>query len=272
MNTLEAIITQAWEEQTALTPQSKGPFRDAIQEAIELLGSGKYRIAEKQGAHWHVNVWLKQAVLLYFRLHANMVLEGQGRAFDKVPLKFDGWDEDTFKAAGFRVVPGAVVRTGSYLAPQVIIMPSFVNIGAYVDAGTMIDSYATVGSCAQIGKNCHISSSAVIGGVLEPLQGTPVIIEDQCFIGAQAAVVEGALIEEGAVIAMGTTIGISTPVIDRETGETFYGRVPPYSVVVPGTLPAKDTKIAVNTGCAVIVKRVTPETRAKTAINELLRA
>ena len=271
MNTLEAIITQAWEERTFLTPESKGPFRDAIQEAIELLDSGRYRIAEKKADSWHVHVWLKQAVLLYFRLYANRVLEGQAKAFDKVPLKFEEWDEESFKIAGFRVVPGAFVRAGSYLAPQVIIMPSFVNIGAYIDEGTMIDSYATVGSCAQIGKKCHISSGAVIGGVLEPLQSAPVIIEDNCFIGAHAAVVEGAIIEEGAVIAMGTSIGLSTPIIDRETGEIIYGRVPSYSVVVPGTLPAKNAKVAVNTSCAVIVKRVTPATRAKTAINDLLR-
>lgn len=274
MQTLEAIITQVWHEIEAepLSPNlSQGPFKDAVLEAIDLLDLGKARVLEKKGEGWHLNAWLKQAILLYFRVSQNHLKEGILPAFDKVPLKFEGWSADQFQAAGVRIVPGAVIRKGAYLSSEVIVMPSFINIGAYVDRGTMIDSYATVGSCAQIGQRCHISSGVVIGGVLEPVQSRPVIVEDNCFIGAQSTVVEGVHVEQGAVIGMGVSLGASTALIDRETGETFYGRVPAYSVVVPGTLPARVGKGGVHMACAVIVKKVTPETRQKTAINELLR-
>ena len=271
MKTLEAIITQAWGEKDSLTFDQQGPFADAITEVIKQIGTGNVRVSAKSGTHWLVNVWLKQAVLLYFRMHNNVVIPGQFTAFDKVPLKCSNWDQDNFDEAGFRLVPGAVVREGAFVGKNVVVMPSFINIGAYVDEGTMVDSYATIGSCAQIGKNCHISSGAVIAGVLEPMQANPVIIEDNCFIGAQTSIVEGAIVEQGAVIGMGVQIGSSTPIVDRATGEVSYGRVPPLSVVVPGTMPAKDGQNDIRTNCAVIVKTVTESTRKKTAINELLR-
>ncbi len=272
MKTLEAIVTQAWNERETLTPESSGPFRDAIVEAIDLLNSGKARVCEKLDGEWQVNPWLKQAVLLYFRLHTNEVMDGQFKAFDKVPLKCDSWTQEDFQQAGFRLVPGGIIRTGSYIAPDVVVMPSFVNIGAYVGAKTMVDSGVTVGSCAQIGENCHLSSNVIIGGVLEPLQANPTIIEDNCFIGAGAAVTEGVIVEEGAVLSMGTMITASTPIMNRETGEVSYGRVPAYSVVIPGTKPSKFGQHGVALNCAVIVKQVNSETRSKTSINELLRA
>ena len=283
MQTLEAIIQQAWAQKDSLTPETQGPFRDAVLECIDLLGSGHQRVAAKKEGEWHVAEWLKQAVLLSFRLSNNTVVEGQQKAFDKVPLKCTNWNQSDFETAGFRLVPGATVRAGSYLGPNVVVMPSFVNIGAYVDEGTMVDSGVTVGSCAQIGKNCHLSSNAIIGGVLEPLQATPTIIEDKCFIGAGSSVTEGIIVEEGSVISSGVHISGSTPILNRETGESFTGRIPAYSVVVPGLRPSKGSSNAPQNQdtkqnqelmlpCAVIVKTVTEETRAKTGINELLRA
>ncbi len=272
MNTLEAIITQAWDERESLTPEVSGPFRDAILETIEQLNTGKARVCEKHDGEWLVNTWLKQAVLLYFKIHDNTVIEGQFKAFDKVPLKCNEWTQEDFQEAGFRLVPGSIVRTGAYIASNVIVMPSFINMGAYIDSKTMVDSGVTVGSCAQIGANCHLSSNAIIGGVLEPLQATPTIIEDNCFIGAGAIITEGTLVEKGAVISMGVTISASTPIMNRETGKITYGRVPAYSVVVPGTKPSKFGQHGVALNCAVIVKQVTSETRSKTSINELLRA
>jgi 2,3,4,5-tetrahydropyridine-2-carboxylate N-succinyltransferase len=272
MNTLAVIINQAWENKASIAPGIKGQFADAIFESIQLLDSGEQRVAEKKGNTWIVNDWLKKAVLLSFRLLPNVRLEHPTVCFDKVPLKFDDWVKKDFEQAGLRIVPGAVVRFGSYLGSDTVVMPSFVNIGSYVDSGTMIDSYATIGSCAQIGKNCHISANVLVGGVLEPLQASPVIIEDNCFIGARCDIVEGVIIEEGAVIGMGVALGQSTPIYDRETGQITYGRVPSYSVVVPGSLPPKDGKVGPGLNCAVIVKRVTAETKAKTSLNELLRA
>jgi 2,3,4,5-tetrahydropyridine-2-carboxylate N-succinyltransferase len=252
--------------------------RDAVETAIDLLDRGEARVAEKSGnGTWRVNQWLKKALLLSFPLNELRVIPGgpgQAAWWDKVASKFDGWDEAHFRAAGFRAVPGAVVRRSAYIAPGVVLMPSFVNLGAHVGEGTMIDTWATVGSCAQIGKNCHISGGAGIGGVLEPLQAEPVIIEDRCFIGARSEVAEGAIVREGAVLAMGVFIGASTRIVDRATGETFQGEVPAYCVVVPGSMPGKPMRDG-NPGpalsCAVIVKRVDEKTRAKTSINELLR-
>jgi 2,3,4,5-tetrahydropyridine-2-carboxylate N-succinyltransferase len=272
MNTLAAIINQAWESRTSIAPGIKGQFADAIYESIQLLDRGEQRVAEKKGQTWQVNDWLKKAVLLSFRLFPNILSSQPMVCYDKVPLKFDNWDKKDFEQARIRVVPGAVVRMGSYLGNDTVVMPSFVNIGSFVDSGTMIDSYATIGSCAQVGKNCHISANVLIGGVLEPLQASPVIIEDNCFIGARCDIVEGVIIEEGAVIGMGVALGQSTPIVDRESGQVTYGRVPSYSVVVPGNLPSKDGKIGPGLNCAVIVKRVTAETKAKTSLNELLRA
>ncbi len=244
--------------------------------ALDLLDSGAVRVAEPDGAGgWRVNQWLKQAVLLSFRLEANSFRPGEGvGAYDKVAIKWAGWGEAEFRAAGFRAVPGAIVRRSAYIAPNVVLMPCFVNVGAYVGPGTMVDTWATVGSCAQIGANCHISGGAGIGGVLEPLQANPVIIEDDCFIGARSEVAEGVIVERGAVLAMGVFLGASTKIIDRTTGEVFLGRVPAYSVVVPGSLPGKplpDGSPGPALSCAVIVKRVDAQTRAKTAINDLLR-
>ncbi|GGG30001.1 2,3,4,5-tetrahydropyridine-2,6-dicarboxylate N-succinyltransferase [Chelatococcus composti] len=274
---LATTIDSAWEERAGISPATRGPVREAVETALALLDSGKARVAEKVDGTWQVNQWLKKAVLLSFRLNDMSVIPGgPGKAtwWDKVPSKFDGWGEAEFKAAGFRAVPNCTVRRGAYIAPGVVLMPSFVNLGAYVDEGTMVDTWATVGSCAQIGKNVHLSGGAGIGGVLEPLQAGPVVIEDNCFIGARSEVVEGVIVGEGSVLSMGVFIGASTKIIDRTTGEVFVGRVPPYSVVVPGTLPGKplpDGTPGPSLYCAVIVKRVDAQTRAKTSINELLR-
>ncbi|MDP6574310.1 MAG: 2,3,4,5-tetrahydropyridine-2,6-dicarboxylate N-succinyltransferase [Rhodospirillales bacterium] len=275
---LQSPIEAAWEARETIGPETEGAVREAVSEALGLLDSGAARVAEKiDGGQWHVNEWLKKAVLLSFRLNDMApIAGGPGRAawFDKVPSKFDGWDEARFRSAGFRAVPNCTVRHSAYLAPGVILMPCFVNLGAYVDSGTMIDTWATVGSCAQIGKNCHISGGAGIGGVLEPLQAGPVVIEDNCFIGARSEVAEGVVVEEGAVLSMGVYIGASTKIVDRATGEVRFGRVPAYSVVVPGALPGKplaDGEPGPGLYCAVIVKRVDEGTRAKTSINELLR-
>ena len=274
---LEAAISAAWENRTSVTPASTD-VREPVEAALELLDSGKARVAEPDGSgRWTVNQWLKQAVLLSFRLNDNAVVEAGAAgapAYDKVPSKFAGWGENRFRDAGFRVVPGAVARRGSYIARGVVLMPSFVNIGAYVDEGTMVDTWATVGSCAQIGKNVHISGGAGIGGVLEPLQAGPVIIGDGAFIGARAEVAEGVRVGEGAVLSMGVYLGASTKIVDRATGEIHRGEVPPYAVVVPGSLPGKplpDGSTGPSLYCAVIVKTVDAQTRAKTGINELLR-
>jgi 2,3,4,5-tetrahydropyridine-2-carboxylate N-succinyltransferase len=277
MSDLEAAIEAAWEIRDSVTPES-GDVRAVVNEVLALLDSGQARVAEPDGdGGWKVNQWLKKAVLLSFRLNDNepMPYGAAGAdAFDKVPLKFDGWGEERFKAAGFRAVPGAVARRGAYIAKGVVLMPSFVNIGAYVGEGTMVDTWATVGSCAQIGKNVHISGGAGIGGVLEPLQANPVVIEDNCFVGARSEVAEGVIVGTGAVLSMGVFIGASTKIVDRATGEVHIGRVPPYSVVVPGSLPGKplpDGTPGPSLYCAVIVKTVDAQTRSKTGINELLR-
>ena len=275
---LAKTIDDAFEQRNEIGPATKGAVRDAVEAALDLLDAGRARVAEKQpDGSWRVNQWLKKAVLLSFRLNDMSVIPGApGKAawWDKVPSKFDGWSEPRFREAGFRAVPGAIVRRSAYVAPGVVLMPSFVNLGAYVDSGTMIDTWSTVGSCAQIGKNCHISGGTGIGGVLEPLQAGPVVIEDNCFIGARAEVAEGVIVREGAVLSMGVFIGASTRIIDRETGAVLQGEVPPYSVVVSGTIPGKplpDGSPGPGLYCAVIVKRVDAKTRAKTSINELLR-
>jgi len=272
---LERAIAQVWENRAAVTPASQD-VREPVEAALELLDSGRARVAEPDGqGGWKVNQWLKQAVLLSFRLNDNRVMEGAGApAFDKVPSKFEGWGENRFRDAGFRVVPGAVARRGSYIGKGVVLMPSFVNIGAYVGEGTMVDTWATVGSCAQIGANVHLSGGVGIGGVLEPLQAGPTIIEDDCFIGARSEVVEGVIVGRGAVLAMGVFLSATTKIVDRATGQVHVGRVPPYAVVVPGALPGKplpDRTPGPSLSCAVIVKTVDAQTRAKTAINELLR-
>jgi 2,3,4,5-tetrahydropyridine-2-carboxylate N-succinyltransferase len=275
---LESAVGRAWEARDGLNGTTKGEARDAVTEALRGLDRGELRIAEKASSgSWQVHQWLKQAVLLSFRLNdMDVVSGGPGGAgwWDKVPSKFAGWDAAAFKKAGFRAVPGAVARHSAFIAPGVVLMPSFVNVGAYVDSGTMVDTWATVGSCAQIGKNVHISGGAGIGGVLEPIQAGPVIIEDNCFIGARSEVAEGVVVEEGAVLSMGVFIGASTKIIDRATGQIFVGRVPAYSVVVPGSLPGKplpDGSQGPSLYCAVIVKRVDAQTRSKVSINELLR-
>jgi len=275
---LAKTIDEAFEQRDGIGPSTKGAVREAVEAALELLDRGTARVAER-GANgtWSVNQWLKKAVLLSFRLNDMTVIPGgPGKAvwWDKVASKFEGWGENRFREAGFRAVPGCVVRHSAYVAPGVVLMPSFVNLGAYVDTGTMIDTWATVGSCAQIGKNCHISGGAGIGGVLEPLQASPVIVEDNCFIGARSEVAEGVVVREGSVLSMGVYLGASTRIIDRETGAIFQGEVPPYSVVVPGSMPGKPSKDGAagpSLYCAVIVKRVDEKTRAKTSINELLR-
>lgn len=274
---MENIINHAWDNRDQINTATKGEVRDAVQEALNALDSGKMRIAEKIDGAWQVHQWLKKAVLLSFRLN-DMSLQAGGPQhsswWDKVPSKFNGWGEAEFKAASFRAVPNCIVRHSAYIAPNVILMPSFVNLGAYVGEGTMVDTWATIGSCAQIGKNCHISGGTGIGGVLEPLQAGPVIIEDNVFLGARSEVAEGVVVEEGAVLSMGVFLGASTKIIDRASGEIHYGRVPAYSVVVPGSLPGKplpDGSPGPNLGCAVIVKRVDEKTRSKTSINELLR-
>jgi 2,3,4,5-tetrahydropyridine-2-carboxylate N-succinyltransferase len=276
LTTLAATIDEAFERRADITTRTAAPaLRHAIEESIELLDSGQARVAEKQAGKWVVNQWLKKAVLLYFRTHDNTLIEaGYTRFYDKVPLKYaarsQADDGQLLTAGTTRVVPPAVARRGSYIAPNVVLMPSYVNIGAYVDSGTMVDTWATVGSCAQIGKNVHLSGGVGIGGVLEPLQAGPTIIEDNCFIGARSEVVEGVVVEEGSVISMGVYIGQSTRIYDRTTGQILQGRIPAGSVVVSGNLPSADGKYSLY--CAVIVKRVDAQTRQKTSINELLRA
>ena len=273
---LQSVIDAAWDNRNAINPGTRGEVRQAVDAALAGLDSGSLRVAEKVGGAWSVNQWLKKAVLLSFRLNDNAIIEGPGTSdwWDKVPSKFSGWGEEQFRAAAFRAVPGSVVRRGSFVAKNVVLMPSFVNICAYVGEGTMVDSWATVGSCAQIGANVHLSGGVGIGGVLEPLQANPVVIEDNCFIGARSEVVEGVIVEEGAVLSMGVFISSTSKIIDRATGEVFIGRVPAFSVVVPGSLPGKplpDGSPGPSLSCAVIVKRVDAQTRAKTAVNELLR-
>jgi 2,3,4,5-tetrahydropyridine-2-carboxylate N-succinyltransferase len=275
---LQAEIEAGWTRLASVGTSTEGPLRTAVEETLALLDAGKLRAASRgpDGA-WTTNQWAKQAILLSFRLNPNQVMRagaigggGIGPWWDKVPSKFDGWDAPQFEAAGFRAVPGAVVRRGAYVAPDVILMPSFVNVGAYVDEGTMVDTWATVGSCAQIGKRVHISGGAGIGGVLEPLQANPTIVEDDCFIGARSEVAEGVIVRQGAVISMGVYITSTTPIVDRQTGEVFRGEVPPYAVVMAGSRQtAQDETLSIN--CAVIMKRSDAQTRAKTSINELLR-
>jgi 2,3,4,5-tetrahydropyridine-2,6-dicarboxylate N-succinyltransferase len=277
MKNAQATIEQAWEDRANVSLKTKGNIRKAVDFALNELDSGKQRVAEKRGNDWHVNQWLKKAVLLSFRLNdMELIGNGPGKSkwWDKVPSKFEGWTAKKFRDAGFRAVPNCVVRKSAYIAPGAILMPSFVNLGAYVDAGTMVDTWVTVGSCAQIGKNVHLSGGVGIGGVLEPMQAGPTIIEDNCFIGARSEVVEGVVVGEGSVISMGVFIGQSTKIIDRTTGEVHMGKVPPYSVVVSGSLPQKpfaDGTPSPSLYCAVIVKRVDEKTRSKTSINELLR-
>jgi len=274
---IQTTIDAAWEARDQITLSTKGEVREAVEAALDMLDSGKERVAEKTAEGWQVNQWLKKAVLLSFRLNDMAPISGgpDGSTwFDKVPSKFQGMDDAAFREAGFRAVPGCIVRRSAYIAPSVILMPSFVNLGAYVDTGTMVDTWVTVGSCAQIGKDVHLSGGVGIGGVLEPLQADPVIIEDNCFIGARSEVVEGVIVEKGSVLSMGVFISASTKIIDRATGEVFYGRVPSYSVVVPGSMPGKplpDGTPGPSLYCAVIVKRVDEQTRSKTSINDLLR-
>ncbi len=271
---LEAAIEAAWEARDSISPSTKGEVRDAVEATLSALDSGSLRVAEKRGADWHVNQWAKKAVLLSFRLRDNAVMPYGGDAaafaqgFDKVDLKYADWTDADFRKAGFRAVPGAVVRRSAHIAKGVVLMPSFVNLGAFVDEGTMVDTWATVGSCAQIGKNVHLSGGVGIGGVLEPMQAGPTIIEDNCFIGARSEVVEGCIVREGSVLGMGVFIGKSTKIVDRETGAVTYGEVPAGSVVVAGSMPSKG---GINLYCAVIVKKVDAQTRSKTSINELLR-
>ena len=275
MTALQARIEALWAKRDQLSPATTGADRASVEEALEMLDSGQARVAEPDGnGGWKVNQWLKQAVLMSFRLADSAPMDISTGAYDKVPLKFEGWGENRFREAGFRVVPGAVVRRSAYIARNVVLMPSFVNLGARVEENTMVDTWATVGSCAQIGKNVHLSGGVGIGGVLEPLQANPVVIEDDCFIGARSEVVEGVIVERGSVLSMGVFISATTKIVDRNTGEIFMGRVPSYSVVVPGSLPGKplpDGSPGPSLYCAVIVKRVDAQTRAKTAINELLR-
>jgi 2,3,4,5-tetrahydropyridine-2-carboxylate N-succinyltransferase len=278
---LQSVIESAWEGRADITAQTKGEVRDAVEQVLSQLDAGTLRVAEKSGKSWKTHEWVKKAVLLSFRLNPMERYSGGPAAagtsthwYDKVPSKFQGWGDDEFRAASFRAVPGAIVRRSAYIAKDVVLMPSFVNVGAYVGEGTMIDTWSTVGSCAQIGAHCHISGGVGIGGVLEPLQANPVIIEDNCFIGARSEVAEGVIIEEGAVISMGVYLGASTRIIDRDSGQIYKGRVPAYSVVVPGSLPGSplpDGGSGPSLYCAVIVKRVDAQTRAKTGINELLR-
>ena len=275
-NSLQRPIEELWEKRDTLTSSTKGEARDAVEAALEAMDNGSVRVAEKIDGDWHVHQWAKKAVLMSFRLTDSAPMEGSGGApvWDKVPMKFAGWGQNRFKEAGVRAVPGAVVRKSAFIAPGAVLMPSFVNLGARVGANTMVDTWATVGSCAQIGANCHLSGGVGIGGVLEPLQANPVIIEDDCFIGARSEVAEGVIVEQGAVLSMGVFIGASTKIIDRATGQIHMGRVPAYSVVVPGSLPGKplpDGTPGPSLYCAVIVKIVDAQTRAKTSINELLR-
>lgn len=274
---ISQIIENAFEKRAEINLATSGEIRDATNETLALLDSGKIRICEKKNEIWQVNQWMKKAILMSFRLNDNYLSKQQTAggdaisSFDKVPLKFSNWSDADFRKAGFRAVSGAVVRHSAFVAKNVVLLPSFVNLGAYVDEGSMIDTWATVGSCAQIGKNCHISGGAGIGGVLEPLQANPVIIEDDCFIGARSEIAEGVIVEKGSVISMGVYIGASTKIIDRETGEVFYGRVPAYSVVVPGNVVSSKGDKNLSLYAAIIVKRVDEKTRSKTSINELLR-
>jgi 2,3,4,5-tetrahydropyridine-2-carboxylate N-succinyltransferase len=272
--TLQSEIEALWAARDTINSSTQGPAREAVEAALDMLDRGEARVAEPGADGWVVNQWLKQAVLLSFRLTDSAPMDTAAGAFDKVPLKWTGWGENRWKEAGFRAVPGAVVRRSAFIAPNVVLMPSFVNLGAYVGANTMVDTWATVGSCAQIGKNVHLSGGVGIGGVLEPLQANPVVIEDDCFIGARSEVVEGVIVERGSVLSMGVFISATTKIIDRATGEIFVGRVPAYSVVVPGNLPGKplpDGSPGPSLYCAVIVKTVDAQTRAKTSINDLLR-
>ncbi|MFT4076345.1 MAG: 2,3,4,5-tetrahydropyridine-2,6-dicarboxylate N-succinyltransferase [Asticcacaulis sp.] len=273
-------IEAAWDARDTLSPAYRGPYREAVEKVLGLLDNGRFRVSEKKDGQWITHDWLKKAVLLSFRLNGNELMHAGHNAFDsaaigpfwdKVPNKFAKWKDKDYQDAGFRSVPGAIVRAGAFVGKNVVLMPSFVNIGAYVDEGTMVDTWATVGSCAQIGKNVHLSGGVGIGGVLEPLQATPTIIEDNCFIGARSEVVEGCIIREGSVLGMGVFIGKSTRIVDRATGEVFYGEVPPYSVVVAGAMPSANNLNGPALYCAVIVKRVDAQTRSKTGINELLR-
>jgi len=272
---LRTTIDQLWEDRQSISAATKGAPRDAVEAVLDGLDSGALRVAEPGESGWTVHDWLKKAVLLSFRLSDSVPMPGTGApVYDKVRLKTEGWGDNQFAVAGFRAVPGSVVRRSAYIAPGVILMPSFVNVGAYVGEGTMVDTWATVGSCAQVGRNCHLSGGVGLGGVLEPLQANPTIIEDDCFIGARSEVVEGVVVERGSVLAMGVFISASTKIVDRTTGEVFTGRVPAYSVVVPGTLPGRpmpDGSPGPALACAVIVKRVDAQTRSKTAINDLLR-
>ncbi|MGE0223188.1 MAG: 2,3,4,5-tetrahydropyridine-2,6-dicarboxylate N-succinyltransferase [Acetobacteraceae bacterium] len=275
-HSLQRPIEDLWERRDTLSSSTRGEARDAVEAALEAMDNGSARVAEKTRGEWQVHQWLKKAVLMSFRLYDSSPMEGPGGApvWDKVPMKFAGWGENRFKEAGIRAVPGAVVRRSAYVAPGAVLMPSFVNLGARVGRNTMVDTWATVGSCAQIGENCHLSGGVGIGGVLEPLQANPVIIEDDCFIGARSEVAEGVIVEQGAVLSMGVFIGASTKIVDRNTGEIHVGRVPAYSVVVPGSLPGRplpDGSPGPSLYCAVIVKTVDAQTRAKTSINELLR-
>ena len=269
---LETAIEAAWDARDQITPETTGEQRDAIEDTLIALDSGRLRVAERhEDGQWHVNQWVKKSVLLGFRIKDMEIQDGgpQGTGWwDKVDSKFKGWDDEQWRTAGFRAVPNCVVRKSAFIAPGVVLMPSFVNLGAFVDEGTMVDTWATVGSCAQIGKNVHLSGGVGIGGVLEPMQAGPTIIEDNCFIGARSEVVEGCIVREGSVLGMGVYIGQSTKIVDRETGDVIYGEVPPYSVVVSGSMPSKN---GINLYCAVIVKRVDEKTRSKTGINELLR-
>ena len=273
----QGIIDDAWENRADISAATQGMVRKAVEDVLAGLDAGRYRVAEKIDGKWQVHQWLKKAVLLSFRLNdSGLIADGPGGShwWDKVPSKFAGWNSAQFNEAGFRAVPNCVIRHSAYIAPKVVLMPCFVNVGAHVGEGTMIDTWATVGSCAQVGKNCHISGGVGLGGVLEPLQANPVVIEDNCFIGARSEVAEGVIVEEGAVLSMGVFISASTKIVDRATGEIFMGRVPAYSVVVPGTLPGKplpNGQPGPSLACAVIVKRVDQQTRAKTSVNDLLR-
>lgn len=273
MEKYASIIDQAWEDRENLSPQTGGEIAQAVDDVLELLDKGSLRVATKIKERWETHQWIKKAILLSFRLKGcHLIKDGPSSStwYDKVPLKFSNWTEQDFARAGFRAVPGSIVRHSAYVGSNVVLMPSFVNVGAYVGTGTMVDTWVTIGSCAQIGDNCHISGGVGIGGVLEPLQANPVIIEDNCFIGARSEIAEGVIVEEGSVISMGVFIGASTKIVYRQTGEVIYGRVPAYSVVVPGTVPAKDPTQP-SLSCAVIVKQVDAKTRAKTSVNDLLR-
>ena len=274
MNTdsFEKIINEAWNNKSQINSQSDKKILNVISETIELLDSGKIRVAEKKSNQWHVNQWIKKAILLSFRVNKMKASKGPYSTwYDKIEGKTQGWDEKKMIEAGFRYVPNGVIRKGAFIAKNVVLMPSFVNVGAYVDEGSMIDTWASVGSCAQVGKNCHISGGAGIGGVLEPMQANPTIVEDNCFIGARAEIAEGVIIEKGSVLSMGVYIGASTRIIDRSSGEILYGKVPPYSVVVPGAMPSKNNPNGPSLYCVIIVKKVDEKTRSKTSINDLLR-